>query len=444
MANLDRLFDLTNAHMRTKSTRGFRYADLCAGPGGFTEYILWRQTTRSVPVRGWGITLKGEQDFALDNMVAECRARDRFSPSYGEDGTGNIYNSANIRHFAELVKRETGGDGVDLVGADGGFSISGDEIHQEEQSKQIMLCQVLTALLTLRNGKESRKIELLPVGTNMRPPKRGLRKGAGGDFLFKTFNLFTPFMAELVYILYRNFERVAIIKPYTSRPANDEKYVVCQTLRPSDRSRLIDHLFDVNAQFNKLRPDADVVSSHNVQQPGFRSFDAKVAEGAMDVTDLLDPKVVAKDNAFVSYLQTANLKMAVKQMEGLKDLYSYTADPTLAPFYQIEIRDSHLGPMGVKTDRVTQTPVVPGRSKMTMTDAVTDSTHTLATHRHVVTTMALEVEDPTTRHHVDMSDDSGSIKSNACKPLHKWSRERPTITCTYGQPERTTNGQILY
>lgn len=32
----------------------------------------------------------------------------------------------------------------------------------------------------------------------------------------------------LLYLLYRNFEKVCLIKPYTSRPANSERYVICE------------------------------------------------------------------------------------------------------------------------------------------------------------------------------------------------------------------------
>jgi hypothetical protein len=31
------------------------FADICGGPGGFTEYIYWRKKNKA---KGWGITLK--------------------------------------------------------------------------------------------------------------------------------------------------------------------------------------------------------------------------------------------------------------------------------------------------------------------------------------------------------------------------------------------------
>ena len=47
---------------------------------------------------------------------------------------------------------------------------------------------------------------------------------SGGDFTCKLFDSFTPFTVVIIYILYRHFEKITIIKPFTSRPANSERY----------------------------------------------------------------------------------------------------------------------------------------------------------------------------------------------------------------------------
>lgn len=65
------------------------------------------------------------------------------------------------------------------LATDGGFSVEGDENYQEEHLKQLVLCQFLIALSVVREG---------------------------GKFVCKVFDLFTPFSAGLVYILYRHFD----------------------------------------------------------------------------------------------------------------------------------------------------------------------------------------------------------------------------------------------
>ena len=54
------------------------FADICAGPGGFSEYVLWR---KSWDAKGFGFTLKGPSDFKLEDFfAAPCEL---FEPHYG-------------------------------------------------------------------------------------------------------------------------------------------------------------------------------------------------------------------------------------------------------------------------------------------------------------------------------------------------------------------------
>ena len=46
------------------------FADVCAGPGGFSEYVLWRKRWRA---KGFGFTIKGKNDFKLEDFYAGTR-----------------------------------------------------------------------------------------------------------------------------------------------------------------------------------------------------------------------------------------------------------------------------------------------------------------------------------------------------------------------------------
>lgn len=94
-----------------------------------------------------------------------------------------------------------------------GFSVEGQENIQEILSKQLYLCQFLTALSILRPGTSKIRLNF--------PNKSKL--SSGGHFVCKLFDLFTPFSVGLVYLMYRTFDKVAIHKPVTSRPANSER-----------------------------------------------------------------------------------------------------------------------------------------------------------------------------------------------------------------------------
>ena len=60
MANLNHL---VGGALLTRALSGpeapFRFADLCGGPGGFSQYVLAVHEARGRPARGWGITLEG-------------------------------------------------------------------------------------------------------------------------------------------------------------------------------------------------------------------------------------------------------------------------------------------------------------------------------------------------------------------------------------------------
>ena len=63
------------------------FADVCAGPGGFSEYLLWRKKWRS---KGFGFTLKGSHDFKLEDFFAG--PPETFETHYGEGGWLTIFH----------------------------------------------------------------------------------------------------------------------------------------------------------------------------------------------------------------------------------------------------------------------------------------------------------------------------------------------------------------
>ena len=122
LAELDVLFDLRGG-VGTASESQLYFADVCAGPGGFTEYLFYRCGRHA---HGWGFTLRGDCDFQLHKLgmhaeAAPCKAvHTNFKACYGVDDTGDIYRSANIRDFRAIVMEATAGVGLDLMTADGG------------------------------------------------------------------------------------------------------------------------------------------------------------------------------------------------------------------------------------------------------------------------------------------------------------------------------------
>ncbi|CAG8696690.1 5585_t:CDS:10 [Cetraspora pellucida] len=246
----------------------FWYTDLCGGPGGFSEYILWRKHSYGEKVYGWGITLTGDQDYDLNRFITDAKVRECFKHSYGADGTGNLYKEENIRHFANEVMMGTKNEGADLVTADG----------------------IITMFMTLQKN---------------------------GDFVLKLFDVFTPFTAGMVWILYRHFEKICIIKPLSSRPANSERYIICRNLREHN-PQIVSFLFDVNKRFNEIKSSS--------------------LEGQKDVNEVVEFDEMNQDEDFIDYLKMSNMKIAIKQTEALEELLKYISNPELKPPNQEEYR----------------------------------------------------------------------------------------------------------
>ncbi|XP_059212999.1 cap-specific mRNA (nucleoside-2'-O-)-methyltransferase 1 isoform X2 [Centropristis striata] len=310
MSNIDHCFDQMFTNPKdsqgkplTKDREGelLYFGDVCAGPGGFSEYILWKRRWHA---KGFGMTLKGPCDFKLEDFYAA--PSELFEPYYGEggvDGDGDITRPENMTAFRNFVLESTERRGLHFLMADGGFSVEGQENIQEILSKQLLLCQFLTALSTLRTG---------------------------GHFVCKTFDLFTPFCVGLVYLVYLCFDRISLFKPVTSRPANSERYIVCRGLKPgSDAVR--EYMFRINLKLNQLK------------------------NSDRDVTEVVPLSIIKDDADFYPFMVNSNESLCVVQIKALAKIHAYVVDQTLSEPRQAEIRKECLKLWGVP-DKARVTP----------------------------------------------------------------------------------------
>mmetsp|Transcript_37959 Transcript_37959/g.63706 ORF Transcript_37959/g.63706 Transcript_37959/m.63706 type:complete len:964 (+) Transcript_37959:65-2956(+) len=260
------------------------FADICAGPGGFSEFMLsvlkWR-------AKGFGFTLRGSNDFKLYKFNPSSIPQ-AFRAFYGVDDTGDITKTANMRDFQRKVFNGTENGGVHMVLADGGFSVRGGRENQQELlSQQLVLCQFTTALMTLRKG---------------------------GTFVCKLFDTFLPFTVHCMYILKRCFRKFALLKPNQSRPANSERYALFTGLKKERPSAVIDYLLAVN----------DTMSD-------FRRKNEKKR-----VTRLVPKSEMDKD--FLEYVRAWNNSNAKRQIMSLNKLMRFILDRTLPSDNQEKIR----------------------------------------------------------------------------------------------------------
>ena len=135
----------------------------------------------------------------------------------GEDQTGDLYNYKNILYIKRTIQKK-----VDIVTADGGFNYHDQYDYQEQLSYKLIYSEIITALHTLK---------------------------VGGHFVLKIFDIFTHNTFHLIYFVSKFFKEVNITKPFSSRPANSEKYLVCKSfigISQQYGQLLLDTLLDWN------------------------------------------------------------------------------------------------------------------------------------------------------------------------------------------------------
>lgn len=285
MANLDAILnfiltDPKNENCDSASNEILYFADVCAGPGGFSEYVLWR---KKLQAKGFGFTLRNECDFNMDVLP---RNTDVFQTFYGANGDGNIFDPANIDSIERFVLSQTYNSGVQLMMADGGFYVK-NENTQEIASKQLYLCQCLVALSIVK---------------------------VHGCFVLKLFDCFSDFTVGLLYLMYRCFEQICIVKPNSSRPANSERYLVCKHKRENTDSLKI-HLFNINVRI----------------WSGFGN------DTYSDINELVPLEVLNNDHVFFNYIVNSNTCISNNQIYNLEKILSFINDPTRAPIENEEL-----------------------------------------------------------------------------------------------------------
>jgi 23S rRNA U2552 (ribose-2'-O)-methylase RlmE/FtsJ len=213
LANIDFVFNIMENNNN--------FADLCGGPGGFSEYILYKYPNSS----GLGMTLKSnnpELDWKIYNFRTEIK-RERLVTTYGDnyvsgadnnvlnEADGNILNLVNIKSFIRQINK-TNPDGVKLVVADGAaFEEDENELDSIEISHlKLFISESFLATQILKKG---------------------------GNFVLKIFKTKYACTQTFIILLASLFEESYIFKPVTSRLNNSERYFIGKGFKynPSDK-----------------------------------------------------------------------------------------------------------------------------------------------------------------------------------------------------------------
>ena len=189
------ILDINNFNLIYDNFQCKNIACIAEGPGGFIEgfYYLYGNKINSIN----GLTLYSENKYVpgwskMNNLLDKNENFFKITKLH----YGNLYKLDDIIKFKNNIKNK-----VDFATADGGLDFSIDFNNQETMSNKIIYSEILCALNILNKN---------------------------GNFIIKFFDIFGLFSINMMYILYCLFDKITIIKPKSSRPANSEKYIYCK------------------------------------------------------------------------------------------------------------------------------------------------------------------------------------------------------------------------
>ena len=218
-----KMWEILNDFKLISKNKNISIACIAEGPGGFIESIInYRKKYSSLKDDINAITLK-----SVNNDIPGWKKAKEFLNNnknikicYGKDHTGDIYKVENIIYFQNIV----GYNSADFISADGGFDFSKNFNKQEQLSYKIIFCEIITALSIQKKG---------------------------GSFVCKIFDTYTKFTIKLLYLINNFYDKLSIIKPLTSRPANSEKYIIAEGFKGINKSDL-KQLFKLLKDWNIL------------------------------------------------------------------------------------------------------------------------------------------------------------------------------------------------
>lgn len=248
----------------------------------FFFFLIFRYmlTKKQWDAKVYGFTLR-ESSYNYKLQPTGHFPMESFQQWYGWDGVqgdGNIYRPDYVEVFHKYLMRNTDFKGVHVVVAGGQEVTPGlDEDMKELRCKNLFLAEVLIALKALRDG---------------------------GTFVLRLYDIFTPFTAGLVYLLYRVFGRIAIVRPEACLHGSAERFLVCKHYIGSQHSlatEVINYLANLHGTNYSCRSNPK--DNNEVQA---------------EIVELVPTDTITENEEFYNYLRESNIKIGNQQLEETK------------------------------------------------------------------------------------------------------------------------------
>jgi 23S rRNA U2552 (ribose-2'-O)-methylase RlmE/FtsJ len=180
-------------------TDKFVHFDNAAFPGSFilaTHHYIATQRDWLPNYTWYGNSLIENNEYTSTQLEDKYQLYKNYPANWLMSATnnGDVLKLQNQRDFAARI-----GGQVDLYTSDLGFDVSSDYNNQELMQAHANIGQIFSGLLTLKPG---------------------------GCLITKQYSIFEPITLSVIYMTSQFFDKLYVAKPYTSREANSEIYLV--------------------------------------------------------------------------------------------------------------------------------------------------------------------------------------------------------------------------
>ena len=216
----------------------FRYIALAEAPGNFVKCV------KNLKSHDWDdfviCTLLDDSDtinqgkfFDVFKNYIYAHPKGNLKIKGDNNFKGNLTNTIDITTFIKYI--ETNNLQADLITADGGIKKDTDidYLLEEYNHLPLFLGEIITAIFTQK---------------------------LGGTFILKMYDIVYINSINLITLLSSFYTNVYITKPYSSRPCNTEKYIVCSNFTSIDNSnkkKLLSNLLSILSNLNNLNNSSE-------------------------------------------------------------------------------------------------------------------------------------------------------------------------------------------
>ena len=282
-----KLIEIYNTHNIFESTMPIKSFHLAEGPGGFIEATAYiRNNSNDIY---YGMTLIDKDGNIPGWKKAETMLKkyENIKIEYGADEKGDLYNHKNLLYCKQNFKNS-----MNIITADGGFDFSQDYNNQEKNAFRLIFTQVAYAITMQKFN---------------------------GTFILKIFDILEKSTMQVLYLLSCFYENIIISKPYTSRNANSEKYIVCKGFKFKDTSNISTKFINILTIFETLDFDKyTVFSILDIQLQSY--YYTQVTEinailGHQQIDNILNTiKIIThkdRKNEKIQHLKTTNIQKCI-------------------------------------------------------------------------------------------------------------------------------------